>query len=128
MSKSLPIFYPFLGNLATHIPITLIPIYSGIFGGIAGALIHGVLILGAHCRSSCTIFVWIIFAWMDLIYAFYVGIKSVYLLTKTHETNEEKEFGQIMLGVFYAVVNIIFVLWTILVAKSARREIKDGVE
>ena len=50
------------------------------------------------------------------------------LLTKTHETNEEKEFGQIMLGVFYAVVNIIFVLWTILVAKSARREIKDGVE
>jgi hypothetical protein len=50
------------------------------------------------------------------------------LLTKTHETNEEKEFGQIMVGVFYAVVNIIFVLWTILVAKSARREIKDGVE
>ena len=65
---------------------------------------------------------------MDLIYAFYVGIKSVYLLTKTHETNDKNEFGQILLGVLYAVVNIIFVLWTILVAKSARREIKDGVE
>ena len=61
--------------------------------------------------------------------AFYVGIKSVYLLTKTHdETNEKNDFGQIILGVFYAVINIIFVLWTILVAKSARREIKDGVE
>ena len=127
-AKNLSIFYPSLGNLATHISITFIPIYSGIFGGIAGALIHGVLILGAHCRSSCTILVWIIFAWMDLIYAFYVGINSVILLTKTHETNEENRFGQFILGVFYAVVNIIFVLWTILVAKSARREIKDGVE
>ena len=84
--------------------------------------------MGAHCRSSCTILVWIIFAWIDLIYAFYVGIASVYSLTKTHETNEKNDFGQIWLGVFYAVVNIIFVLWTILVAKNARREIKDGVE
>ena len=62
---------------------------------------------------------------MDLVYAFYVGIKSVYLLT---DKDEKNDFGKIMVGVFYAVVNIIFVLWTILVAKSARREIKDGVE
>ena len=56
--------------------------YRGIFGGVAGALIHSILIVGAHCRSRCLILIWMIFAWMDLVFAIYVGIKSIYSLAK----------------------------------------------
>ena len=98
-AKNPSIFYPSLGNLATHIAITLIPIYSGIFGGIAGALIHGVLILGAHCRSSCTILIWIIFAWMDLVYGVkYLGFFSDRSLKTREKYNSFAQFVYFLEG------------------------------
>ena len=42
--------------------------------------------------------------------------------------DEKKEFARFILGVLAAVANIIFFLWAFLVAKHARKEIKEGVE
>ena len=94
-------------------------------GGITSALIHAILIFGAHFRSSKAIFVWMFFQIIALIYAFYVGGKSVVCLTKAH-AEKEVNSGWLIYGIFISVTNILFVLWTILVAKAARSEIKVG--
>ena len=87
-------------------------------------MIHGILILGAHYRNSTAILVWMIFELVILMYASYVGVILVILLTRQHG-DEQLSFGWVIYGIFMSATNILFILWTILVAKGARNEIKE---
>merc|ERR1711935_183721 len=108
---------------------------SNIVGGIAGALISGILVYGAVKRSSTAILVWMILAIVQCIGFAAIAILAVVAMSvvagAASGVTADVAVAGITAGVIVIVVYggmILFVIWTIIVAKNARREIDEGVQ
>lgn len=99
---------------------------NGIINGIIGVIIHCVLIFGAHTRNSTAILVWMVLAILSCIgYAILVVLGVIVLgdfrAGAGGETaGDNVVFIPVMIGI------ILFQIWTIIVAKNARKEIEAG--
>ena len=90
--------------------------------GIIGALIHGILIFGAHTRNSTAIVVWMVLACLaNAGYGWMAG-SLIYLIAKYPALVTALVYFWFF--VFFGV--IFFLIWTISVAKKARVEIEAG--
>merc|ERR1712110_286336 len=109
-----------------------------IIQGVAGALISCLLIFGAIKRSSTAILVWMILSVIEIIGYTIYGILLVMELASdrvhaeieklTEETGIDKEtlkqWTVIVLVVSY-IIYIFFTIWILIIAKRARKEIKE---
>ena len=94
---------------------------QGIVVGIIGALIHSILIFGAHTRNSTAILVWMIFACLaNAGYGYLAG----FLIYAIATVGAVQAIVYFWLFVFIGV--IFFLIWTISIAKKARVEIEAG--
>ena len=89
--------------------------------GIIGAMMHGILIFGAQERNSTAILVWIVLACIvNGCYGWMAG-SLIYLIAKSPAVH-----AIVYVYFFLFIGDIFFLLWTILVAKKARKEIEAG--
>ena len=94
-----------------------------IIGGIVGALMNGILVYGAYARSSTAILVWIILAIIECICMCVLTVLIVIALGYAKVLH----LIHILVVAIYAGI-ILFTIWTIVIAKNARIEIKEGFE
>ena len=93
-------------------------ILVGISIGVIGVMTHCILIFGAHKRHSIAILVWMVLAILECTLAYILAGLIFFLLLLIHPIFE--------IGIFLSVY-IILLIWTIIVAENARKEIKaDG--
>ena len=103
----------------------------GIIAGILGVMTHCILIFGAHKRHSTTILVWMVLAILECIgFAILaIAVAVVYLEGLTF-WNFLEHLQYIPIGiVVYIFINVYIslLIWTVIVAKNVRKEIKaDG--
>ena len=99
---------------------------NGIINGIIGVIIHCVLIFGAHTRNSTAILVWMVLAILSCIGYAILAVVSVILIAVAGA--EYGPGGVVVLVVFivFMIGIILFQIWTIIVAKNARKEIEAG--
>jgi len=95
------------------------PDTTKIISGIVWTLISGVLIYGAHTRNSTAILVWMILAAIECIWVIVIAIFAIIGLIGGGAGG-----GAIFAIIIFAGI-IFFLIWTIIVAKNARNEIKD---
>ena len=91
-----------------------------IIGGIVGALINGLLVYGAHTRNSTAILVWMVLAIIECICLCVITVLFVIAVAYAGVLH----WIVILVVAIYAGT-ILFTIWTIVVAKNARREIKE---
>ena len=88
--------------------------------GIYGALIDGILVLGASKENNTAILVWIVFAILECVgLAFMMGLVLFALLVvgaSEPRTAIILIFSLIIYGAIFG-----FILWTIFIAKEAKR-------
>ena len=105
-----------------------------IANGIIGAVIHCTLIFGAHKRNSTAILVWMVLAILEcIVFAIFailavVAIAGAGVVVGVHagEGAAGGVAGIAVFGVVFIVFMIgiiLFQIWTIMVAKNARKEI-----
>ena len=104
--------------------------------GILGALISGILVFGAIKRNSKAILVWIILAIIECIALAVEAALLVIGLSLSNETIAEvsevplKDVSAVKAGMvfflLFCIGGIFFTIWTIIVAKNARKEIQNG--
>ena len=107
--------------------------------GIIGVVIHCILIFGAHTRNSTAILVWMSLAILDCIGLAIMAILGIIGILEIGEKGFE--FVQVLPGqskgvaVGYAVIFVVFCIgiilfeiWTIIVAKNARKEIENTTD
>ena len=93
----------------------------GISIGVIGVMTHCILIFGAHKRHSTAILVWMVLAILECILAYILAGLIFFLLLLIHPM-----FEIVAIFIFISVY-IILLIWTIIVAENARKEIKaDG--
>merc|ERR1711973_795318 len=95
---------------------------SNIVGGLVGALISGLLVYGASKRNSTAILVWMILAIIECIVFAILAILAIVGLGYVRS----EAIGYAIIGIIIFIGLIFFHIWTIVVAKNARREIKEG--
>ena len=105
--------------------------YYACIGGILGALIAGILILGAAIRNATAIIVWIVFAVIKLIFWLIVTIAVIVGLAMVDDNvpdskGKDLAIGWVVFGLILAIVEIIYTIWSIYVAKKAIDEIREG--
>ena len=107
------------GNGTTH----------GIINGIIGVIIHCVLIFGAHTRNSTAILVWMILAVLscigDAIMAIF-GVLAIAHAGAAGAGGAGETVGAVAVFLVFFIGIILFQIWTIIVAKNARKEIEAG--
>ena len=97
-------------------------ILVGISIGVIGVMTHCILIFGAHKRHSTAILVWMVLAILECILAYILAGLIFFLLNYLIHP-----IFEIVAIFIYVCVYIILLIWTIIVAENARKEIKaDG--
>ena len=107
---------------------------GAIVNGIIGAVIHCILIFGAHTRNKTEILVWMILAILACIGVAIITILGVVALggvsalAGAHAGAAAAGQVAVVAVVFIAFMIgiILFQIWTIIVAKNARKEIEAG--
>ena len=102
--------------------------------GMISALIHCILIFGAHTRNKTAILVWMILAILACIGVAIIAILGVVALggvsalAGAHAGAAAAGQVAVVAVVFIAFMIgiILFQIWTIIVAKNARKEIEAG--
>ena len=108
-----------------------VPTLVGIIAGILGVMTHCILIFGAHKRHSTTILVWKVLASLECILAQILAVLIFFLLLVIplmFEIVPPMHYVMEIVAIFIFIsVYIILLIWTIIVAENARKEIKaDG--
>ena len=100
----------------------------GIINGIIGVIIHCVLVFGAHTRNSTAILVWMILAILSCIgYAILTVVGVAAIAGAGAATGAGGEaVGVAVVFIIFMIGIILFQIWTIIIAKNARREIEAG--
>ena len=93
---------------------------NGIINGIIGVIIHCILIFGAHTRNSTAILVWMVLAILSCIGYVILVVLGVIAIADAGAAGAGVVFIVFMVGI------ILFQIWTIIVAKNARKEIEAG--
>ena len=104
---------------------------NGIINAIFGVIIHCVLIFGAHTRNSTAILVWMVLAVLSCIgYAILtvLGVVAIARLNAYASAYSAAGDAVAFIVVFIVIMigMILFQIWTIIVAKNARKEIEAG--
>ena len=117
---------------------------GAIANGIIGAVIHCILIFGAHTRNSTAILVWMVLAILSCIgYAIFaiLGIAAIAGAGAVGAAVAEDAAGAasapgaagqvavsvvVVAFVIFMIGIILFQIWTIIIAKNARKEIEAG--
>jgi len=97
---------------------------NGIINGIIGVIIHCVLIFGAHTRNSTAILVWMVLAILSCIGYAILVVLGVIVLGDFRAGAGGDGLGVVFIPVMIGI--ILFQIWTIIVAKNARKEIEAG--
>ena len=100
--------------------------WDGIISGIITAIIHCILIFGAHTRNSTAILVWIVLAVLACIGYAIMAILGVVVIAHAGAAGGEDALGVAVVFIVIMIGIILFQIWTIIVAKNARREIEAG--
>ena len=98
-----------------------------IASGIISGLIHCILVFGAHTRNSTAILVWMvlaIFSCIGLAIMAVLGIIGIAHLGAAGAAGGAVGVGVVFIVFFIGI--ILFQIWTIIVAKNARKEIEAG--
>ena len=94
---------------------------NGIINGIIGVIIHCVLIFGAHTRNSTAILVWMVLAILSSIGYAILAVLGVIAIA--HAGAAVAAGGVAVVFIIFMIGIILFQIWTIIVAKNARKEI-----
>ena len=103
---------------------------AGIITGILGALINCILIFGAHKRNSTAILVWMVLAIIECIgiaiYAIFIIVVGVAVGAGAAGA-KVTAIAMLILAIVivFSIGIIILLIWTIIVAKNARKEIEN---
>ena len=97
--------------------LKLVDYHLGIINGISAVMINCILIFGAYTRNSNAILAWIILAILSYIGLAIIGV----LCVMTGQIRIWKPEG--FFFIVFMVGTILFQIWTIIVAKNARKEI-----
>ena len=98
--------------------------HKWIINGTIGVMINCILIFGAYTRNSKALLVWIILAILS-----YIGLAIIYILVlfaiedKNIVVMEWFKYEVVVVTMVFMVGTIPFLIWTIIVAKNARKEI-----
>ena len=103
---------------------------DGIINGIIGVIIHCVLVFGAHTRNSTAILVWMVLAILSCIGYAILTIFAVIAIAHAGAAGAAgaagKAVGVVVVLIVFMIGIILFQIWTIVIAKNARREIEAG--
>ena len=94
---------------------------NGIIKGIIDVIIHCILIFGAHTRNSTAILVWMVLAILSCIGYVILVVLGVIAIADAGAAAA----GVVVFIVFMVGISL-FQIWTIIVAKNARKEIEAG--
>ena len=101
----------------------------GIINGIIGVIINCILIFGAHTRNSTAILVWMVLAILSCIgYAILTVLGVVGIAHAGAAGAGGEAVGFVAIIVVFMIGIILFQIWTIIVAKNARKEIETGMK
>ena len=92
-----------------------------IASGIISGLIHCILVFGAHTRNSTAILVWMVLAILSCI-----GYVILVVLGVIAIADAGAAAAGVVVFIVFMVGIILFQIWTIIVAKNARKEIEAG--
>ena len=95
-----------------------------IAGGIISGLIHCILVFGAHTRNSTAILVWMVLAILSCIG--YVILTVIGVIVVVHAGAAGAAVGVGVVLIVFMIGMILFQIWTIIIAKNARKEIEAG--
>ena len=93
--------------------------------GILSGLIHCILILGTHSRNSLAILVWIFLATLSCIGNAIIAVMAIIVFAQTGEGAGAGAIAVSVGIILFFIGMIVFEIWTIIVAKNARKEIED---
>ena len=96
---------------------------NGIINGIIGVIIHCILIFGAHTRNSTAILVWMVLAILSCIGYVILVVLGVIAIA---DAGAGAAAAGVVVFIVFMVGIILFQIWTIIVAKNARKEIEAG--
>ena len=100
---------------------------NGIINAIIGVIIHCVLIFGAHTRNSAAILVWMVLAILSCIGYAILAVLAVVLVAHAGAAGAAGDAVTVVVVLIVFMIGIIlFQIWTIIIAKNARKEIKAG--
>ena len=99
----------------------------GIINGIIGVIINCILIFGAHTRNSTAILVWMVLAILSCIGYAILTVLGVVAIAHAGAAGAGGEaVGVAVVFIIFMIGIILFQIWTIIVAKNARKEIEAG--
>ena len=99
----------------------------GIINGIIGVIIHCVLIFGAHTRNSTAILVWMVLAILSCIGYAILAVLAVVVVAHAGAAGAAGDAVTVVVVLIVFMIGIIlFQIWTIIIAKNARKEIEAG--
>ena len=93
--------------------------------GIIGILINGLLVYGATAGNSTAILVWIVLAVIESVYFCLIVILYLVIPFVIPSTHILPDWFYLIYGAIYFGI-FLFTILTIVVAKKARKEIKEG--
>ena len=100
---------------------------DGIFSGIIGVIMNCILIFGAHTRNSTAILVWMILAILSCIGLAIICFLGIIAIDHIMGSGAGEEQFVVATVLIVFMIGIILVqIWTIIVAKDARKEIEAG--
>ena len=101
---------------------------DGIINGIIAAIIHCILIFGAHTRNRTAILVWMVLTILSCIgYAILAVFGVIAIAGHAGAAGAAGEtLGVVIVFIVFMIGIILFQIWTIVIAKNARREIEAG--
>ena len=95
-----------------------------IAGGLISGLIHCILVLGAHNRNSTAILVWMVLAILSCIGYAILAVLGVRAIAHASAAGAAGKVAVVF--IVFMIGIILFQIWTIIVAKNARKEIEAG--
>ena len=100
---------------------------NGIIKGIIDVIIHCILIFGAHTRNSTAILVWMVLAILSCVGYAILTVLGVVAIAHAGAAGAGGEaVGVAVVFIIFMIGIILFQIWTIIVAKNARKEIEAG--
>ena len=100
---------------------------NGIINAIIGVIIHCVLIFGAHTRNSTAILVWMVLAILSCIGYAILAVLAVVVVAHAGAAGAAGDaVTMVVVLIIFMIGIILFQIWTIIIAKNARKEIEAG--
>ena len=101
-----------------------------IIWGLIGAIIAGILILGAAIRNATTLIVWIVLAVVQCIISTGLLIWTIVKVSDLDDHVDDKDkdvaIAVVVVLIVAGIVGILFRIWSMYVAKRAIDEIREG--